>query len=195
MTPTFDDPALSPDQANNAHTHWLLAEIFENPFEFNEAIEDVENYLRGTRWHSDVLPWRIQPAQKKMVEFRDKQAKKELAGHGVASPVPRSARARASTFASVVTFFAEREGLPRRIRQFSQELITFPLVCLLAWLPALAYAQDRADSEQSQQQDTRADVGEAWDELLADVVPKTVPDPALVVEQTTGPQDGGRQTC
>ena len=73
--------------------------------------------------------------------------------------------------------------MPRRIRQFSQELITFPLVCLLAWLPALADAQDRADDEESQQQDTRADVGEAWDELLADVVPKTAPDPALVVEQ------------
>ena len=30
--------------------------------------------------------------------------------------------------------FAERETLPKRIRQFSQKLIAFPLVCLLAGL-------------------------------------------------------------
>ena len=80
--------------------------------------------------------------------------------------------------------FAERETLPKRIRQFSQKLIAFPLVCLLAGLPALAPAQDRADEEEeSQQQDAPADIGQAWDELLADVVPKAEPDPALIVEQ------------
>ena len=55
--------------------------------------------------------------------------------------------------------------MPKRIRQFSQKLIAFPLVCLLAWLPALAGAQDRADGRESQQQDTQADLSEAWDEL------------------------------
>ena len=73
--------------------------------------------------------------------------------------------------------------MSRRSRQFSQKLITFPLVCLVAWLPALGGAQDRAGDDESQQQDTQADIGSAWDELLADVVPKAAPDPALVVEQ------------
>ena len=96
LTPPVDDPGLSPDQANNAHTHWLLAEIYEKLDEYNEAIEALENYLRATRWHSDVLPWRIQLARKKIEEFRDRPAKKELAGHGVAPPVPRRARVRAT---------------------------------------------------------------------------------------------------
>ena len=73
--------------------------------------------------------------------------------------------------------------MPRRIRHCSRKLITFPLVCLLAWLSATAAAQDRADDEEGRQQDTATDIGSAWDELLSDVVPKAVADPALVVEQ------------
>ena len=73
--------------------------------------------------------------------------------------------------------------MPKRIRQFSRKLITFSLICLLAGFPALARAQDRADGEESQQQDVQADIGEAWSELLVDLVPKAAPDPALVVEQ------------
>ena len=84
--------------------------------------------------------------------------------------------------------FAERETLPKRVRQFSQKLIAFPLVCLLAGLSALAPAQDRADEEESPQQDVPADIGEAWSELLADVVPKAEPDPALIVEQRPASQ-------
>ena len=84
--------------------------------------------------------------------------------------------------------FAERETLPKRIRQFSQKLIAFPLVCLLAGLSALAPAQDRAAEEESSQQDAPADIGQAWDELLADVVPEALPDPALIVEQRPASQ-------
>ena len=72
--------------------------------------------------------------------------------------------------------------MPRRIKQTGRKRITVPLVCLLVWLPLLATAQDRAASERGHQ-DAQADIGEAWDELLTDVVPKAAADPALVVEQ------------
>ena len=96
LTPPVNDPELSPDQANNAHTHWLLAEIHEKLDEYNEAIEAFENYLKATRWHSDVLPWRIQLAEKKIEELLDRMAKAELAGDGVARATPARSRVRAA---------------------------------------------------------------------------------------------------
>ena len=96
LTPPADNPELSPDQANNAHTHWLLAEIHEKLDNYNEAIEAFENYLKATRWHSDVLPWRIQLAEKKIEELRDRMAKAELTGDGVAPATPARARVRAA---------------------------------------------------------------------------------------------------
>ena len=96
LTPPVSDPKLSPDEANNAHTHWLLAEIHEKLDNYNEAIEAFENYLKATRWHSDVLPWRIQLSQKKIEELRDRMAKAELAGDGVAPVAPSRARVRAT---------------------------------------------------------------------------------------------------
>ncbi len=71
LTPPVDDPSLSPDEANNAHTHWLLAEIYEKQGEYGEAIGAFESYLKATEWHSDVLPWRIPLAEKKIEELRD----------------------------------------------------------------------------------------------------------------------------
>ena len=70
LTPPVSDPKLSPDEANNAHTHWLMAEIYEKLDQHNEAIEAFANYLQATRWHSDVLPWRLQLAEKKIEELR-----------------------------------------------------------------------------------------------------------------------------
>lgn len=94
LTPPVSDPKLSPDEANNAHTHWLLAEIYEKLDQHNEAIDAFENYLQATRWHSDVLPWRIQLAEKKLEELRgmvNAQAVSALAG----GTAPSRARTRA----------------------------------------------------------------------------------------------------
>ena len=90
LTPPVDDPGLSPDQANNAHTHWLLAEIHEKLGGYNEAIEAYENYLKATRWHSDVLPWRIQLAEKKIEELRGM-----VQAQAVSAPAGRTAPGRA----------------------------------------------------------------------------------------------------
>ena len=90
LTPPVDDPGLSPDQANNAHTHWLLAEIHEKLGGYNEAIEAYENYLKATLWHSDVLPWRIQLAEKKIEELRGM-----VQAQAVSAPAGRTAPSRA----------------------------------------------------------------------------------------------------
>ena len=71
LTPPVNDPSLSPDEANNAHTHWLLAEIYEKQGQYDEAIGALESYLKATTWHSDVLPWRIPLAEKKIEQLRD----------------------------------------------------------------------------------------------------------------------------
>ena len=70
LTPPVNDPSLSPDEANNAHTHWLLAEIYEKQGEYDEAMGALESYLKATTWHSDVLPWRIPLAEKKIEQLR-----------------------------------------------------------------------------------------------------------------------------
>ena len=93
LTPPVNDPKLSPDEANNAHTHWLLAEIHEKLEKYDEAIEAFENYLKATRWHSDVLPWRLQLAEKKIEELRG-MAKAQAAGGLVRSVAPSRARVR-----------------------------------------------------------------------------------------------------
>lgn len=58
--------ALTGDQANNAHTHWALADAYEKLDRYQDATAELENYLKATKWHSDVYPWRIELARKKI---------------------------------------------------------------------------------------------------------------------------------
>ena len=74
LTPPVNDPSLSPDEANNAHAHWLLAELYEKQESYDEAIAAFQSYLKATRWHSDVLPWRIPLAEKKIEELAEAKA-------------------------------------------------------------------------------------------------------------------------
>jgi tetratricopeptide (TPR) repeat protein len=62
--------ALTGDEANNAHTHWALAGIYEKLEDAVDAIAEYELYLKATKWHSDVYPWRIPLAQKKIDQLR-----------------------------------------------------------------------------------------------------------------------------
>ena len=47
-----------------AHTHWALASIHEKLEDTASAIAEYELYLKATKWHSDVYPWRIPLAKK-----------------------------------------------------------------------------------------------------------------------------------
>jgi tetratricopeptide (TPR) repeat protein len=62
--------ALTGDEANNAHAHWALAAIYEKLGDSASAIAEYELYLKATKWHSDVYPWRIPIAQKKIGQLR-----------------------------------------------------------------------------------------------------------------------------
>jgi tetratricopeptide (TPR) repeat protein len=64
VTPQYT--ALTGDQANNAHVHWSLAELYEKLGRDEDAVSELKLYLLATQWHSDVYPWRIVLAQKKI---------------------------------------------------------------------------------------------------------------------------------
>ena len=63
---TPDYTALTGDEANNAHVHWGLAEVYEKLNRPADAISELNLYLKATKWHSDTYPWRIPLAQKKI---------------------------------------------------------------------------------------------------------------------------------
>lgn len=62
--------ALTGDEANNAHVHWELAEIYEHLGQSANELTELQNYLKATQWHSDVYPWRITVANKKIAELQ-----------------------------------------------------------------------------------------------------------------------------
>lgn len=57
---------LTGDQANNAHVHWALAEIYETLGQNAQAVSELHAYLLATQWHSDVYPWRTALANNKI---------------------------------------------------------------------------------------------------------------------------------
>jgi tetratricopeptide (TPR) repeat protein len=60
---------LTGDLANNAHVHWELAEVYETLGRDADAVSELKLYLQATQWHSDVYPWRIVLAQKKIQQL------------------------------------------------------------------------------------------------------------------------------
>jgi tetratricopeptide (TPR) repeat protein len=62
--------ALTGDEANNAHAHWALAEIYEQLGQTSKEMSELDAYLKATKWHSDVYPWRIDVAKKKMLQLQ-----------------------------------------------------------------------------------------------------------------------------
>src|SRR5260370_29617408 len=57
---------LTGDEANSAHVHWALAEIYEKLSQPADEMRELDLYLKATKYHSDTYPWRIRLAQKKM---------------------------------------------------------------------------------------------------------------------------------
>ena len=61
--------SLTGDEANNAHVHWALAEIYRSlRDELNQARE-LDLYLKATKNHGDTYAWRIQLAQKRLQQL------------------------------------------------------------------------------------------------------------------------------
>ncbi len=61
--------AQTADQANNAHVHWDLAEIYRKLGMAANEKSELQEYLKATQWHSDTYPWRITLAQKRLLSL------------------------------------------------------------------------------------------------------------------------------
>jgi tetratricopeptide (TPR) repeat protein len=66
--------ALTHDMANNAHVHWNLAQVYENLGRTTDQMKELQAYLQATQWHSDVYPWRIAVARKKLEQMAGPQS-------------------------------------------------------------------------------------------------------------------------
>jgi tetratricopeptide (TPR) repeat protein len=62
--------SLTGDEANNAHVHWALADVFQELGDNNAAAGEIVSYLKATKWHSDTYAWRIQLAQARLAKLR-----------------------------------------------------------------------------------------------------------------------------
>jgi len=58
--------AQTGDTANNEHVHWELAEVYQALGDNVSAKSEYSLYLAASQWHSDVYPWRIALAQKRI---------------------------------------------------------------------------------------------------------------------------------
>lgn len=61
---------LTGDDANNAHVHWALADIYDKLGQPANELNELNLYLKATQWHSDTYPWRIALAQRKTGQLR-----------------------------------------------------------------------------------------------------------------------------
>jgi tetratricopeptide (TPR) repeat protein len=62
--------SLTGDEANNAHVHWALAEIYHTLGRGPAQAAELELYLKATRQHSDTYAWRIQLAKNRLAKLR-----------------------------------------------------------------------------------------------------------------------------
>lgn len=56
--------ALTADTANNSKVHWELAQVCQAAAQAcqtagTSALNELQQYVAATKWHSDVYPWRI----------------------------------------------------------------------------------------------------------------------------------------
>lgn len=68
--------ALTGDQANNAHVHWDLAEIYRTIGNTAQEASELDLYLKATQWHSDTYPWRITLAKARLAAMNSASALK-----------------------------------------------------------------------------------------------------------------------
>ncbi len=66
VTPT--SIAMTGDQANNAHVHWDLADVYDKLGMTANEISELQAYNCAAQYHSDTYPWRIALAQKRILQ-------------------------------------------------------------------------------------------------------------------------------
>jgi tetratricopeptide (TPR) repeat protein len=64
---------LTGDEANNAHVHWALAGLYGQLGQPGDEVNELDLYLKATKWHSDTYPWRIQLARSRLERLRGQQ--------------------------------------------------------------------------------------------------------------------------
>ena len=57
---------LTGDEANNAHVHWALAGVYRSLGQPADEMQELDLYLKATRWHSDTYAWRIPLARARL---------------------------------------------------------------------------------------------------------------------------------
>jgi tetratricopeptide (TPR) repeat protein len=67
---------LTGDEANNAHVHWALADLYSKLDDSKNEMTELDLYLKATKWHSDTYPWRIKIAQTRMQKLMTASAHK-----------------------------------------------------------------------------------------------------------------------
>ncbi len=71
LSPVTDlSRSLTGDEANNAHVHWALAEIYRTLGQGSKQARELDLYLKATRQHSDTYAWRIQLAKKRLESLK-----------------------------------------------------------------------------------------------------------------------------
>jgi tetratricopeptide (TPR) repeat protein len=59
LSPVTDlSTKLTGDEANNAHVHWALADLYDKLGEMKSEITELDLYLKATKWHSDTCATR-----------------------------------------------------------------------------------------------------------------------------------------
>jgi tetratricopeptide (TPR) repeat protein len=68
--------SLTGDQANNAHVHWALSEVYQKMGDSTNVAKELSLYLKATQWHSDTYAWHIQLAQNRLIKVQAALKKK-----------------------------------------------------------------------------------------------------------------------
>jgi len=73
LSPVTDlSKKLTGDKANNARAHWALAGLYEKLGAYATAVDELDLYLKATKWHSDTYPWRIDLARKRIEKLQNR---------------------------------------------------------------------------------------------------------------------------
>ena len=61
---------LTTDEANNAHVHWALSQVYEQLGRSDDVARELDLYLKATKWHSDTYVWRIELAKRRLASLQ-----------------------------------------------------------------------------------------------------------------------------
>jgi tetratricopeptide (TPR) repeat protein len=61
---------LTADEANNAHVHWALSQVYAQLSRKDDEARELDLYLKATKWHSDTYVWRIELAKRRLASLQ-----------------------------------------------------------------------------------------------------------------------------